>query len=227
MLRKAKQTDLPQILAMWRESFGDTDSGICSFFSAFPGCRSYVAELDGKAVSMVHALPQTLRLEQDCSAAYLYAVATAAPYRGRGLCRRLMAYAEAELRHGGFDCCVLTPGEPSLFRFYEDLGYKTAFTRKRTPWHGEGEPVSAAEYSVLRSQLLPPGHMAYDTATLEYAERVYGLRFYRTANGCAAAGEYYTAEVLPDDCEGMPFAMIKWLREPAPEFSGFLGFALE
>ena len=117
MLRKAKQTDLPQILAMWRESFGDTDSGICSFFSAFPGCRSYVAELDGKAVSMVHALPQTLRLEQDCSAAYLYAVATAAPYRGRGLCRRLMAYAEADLRHGGFDCCVLTPGEPSLFGF--------------------------------------------------------------------------------------------------------------
>ena len=43
----------------------------------------------------------------------------------------------------------------------------------------------------------------------------------------AAAGENYTAEVLPEDLGGKPFAMAKWLSKPRPLPQGYLGFALE
>ncbi len=210
--------------ALWSEAFGDSPDGVARFYEAFPRCRCYVAEEDGQAVSMVHSLPQIL--SPDLPAAYLYAVATAQTHRGKGLCRKLMAFAEADLKKQGFACAVLTPGEESLFRFYEQLGYRTAFSRNRTVFSG-GTPISAAEYAQLREQILTASHMVYDLPTLEYAADAYSLTFYRTPTGIAAAGAHYTAEVLPEDVGGQPFAMIKWLTEPRPLENAYLGFALE
>lgn len=173
---------------------------------------------------MVNALPQTLF--PDFPAAYLYAVATAQTHRNRGLCRALMSFAEEDLQQRGFACTVLTPGEPELFRFYEKLGYEAAFTRNRTVFLG-GTPISAEEYALLRERVLTVPHMVYDLPTLEYAARAYGLTFYRTETGIAAAGEQYTAEVLPEDVGGKPFAMLKWLTEPKPMKNAYLGMALE
>ena len=59
------------------------------------------------------------------------------------------------------------------------------------------------------------------------SETAYGVKFYETATGVAAAGENYTAEVLPEDLGGKPFAMAKWLSKPRPLPQGYLGFALE
>ena len=224
MLRTAIKSDLPAILALWGEAFGDSEASVRFFFETFPDCRTYVTEEDGVIAAMVHALPQTL--SPDIPAAYVYAVATLKSHRGKGLCRDLMAFAEQDLRQKGFSCCVLTPGELSLFRFYENLGYKAVFTRNRTAFSG-GEPISAAEYAALREQLLTAPHMMYDLRTLEYAAKVYGLTFYRTQTGIAAAGGDYTAEVLPEDPGGASFAMIKWLAEEKSLESAYLGLPLE
>ena len=224
MLRTAMKSDLPGITALWGEAFGDGPEAVSFFFESFPDCLSYVAEDHGEIAAMVHALPQTL--SPDTPAAYVYAVATAKAHRGKGLCRELMAFAEADLKQRGFACCVLTPGEPSLFRFYEKLGYAAAFTRNRAAFPG-GMPISAAEYAALRERALTVPHMVYDLRTLEYAAKVYGLTFYRTATGIAAAGTDYTAEVLPEDVTGAPFAMIKWLAEPRLLRNAYLGFPLE
>ena len=224
MLRTAIKSDLPAILALWGEAFGDSEASVRFFFETFPDCRTYVAEEDGEIAAMVHALPQVL--SPDIPAAYVYAVATAKAHRGKGLCRALMAFAETDLKQRGFHCCVLTPGEPSLFRFYEKQGYVVAFTRTRTVFPG-GEPISAADYVRLRAQILTVPHMVYDLRTLEYAAEVYGLTFCRTATGIAAAGTGYTAEVLPEDLSGVPFAMIKWLWDEKPLKNAYLGFALE
>ena len=119
MLRKAAPSDFPGIAALWQEAFGDSPEAVNAFFAYFPDCRSYVAEEDGGIVSMVHALPRTL--SPNIPTAYLYAVATAKTHRGQGLCRRLIAFSEAELGKIGIQTTVLTPGEPSLFRFYENF----------------------------------------------------------------------------------------------------------
>ena len=92
MFRIASPEDFPALAALWGEAFGDSPDAVARFFEAFPRCRSYVADEDGRIVSMVHALPQVL--SPDVPAAYIYAVATAQSHRGRGLCRELMAFAE-------------------------------------------------------------------------------------------------------------------------------------
>lgn len=224
MLRQACPADIPQITALWSAVFGDSEAVVQRFFAAFPNCLSYVAEEAGQIVAMVHALPQVL--SPDTPAAYLYAVATRADCRGRGLCRELLAFAERELQQRGFACCVLAPAEPDLFRFYEKLGYTTAFSRRHTAFPG-GTAISAARYAALREDLLSMPHMIYDLPTLEYAASTYGLTFYETATGIAAAAPGCTAEVLPQDPGGEPCAMIKWLDAPRTLSGAYLGFALE
>ena len=222
--RIANPADVPGIAALWQEAFGDSRDAVEQFFESFPDCRSFVAECDGVIVSMVHALPQML--SPDTPAAYIYAVATAKERRGQGLCRQLMTFAEEDLREKGFSLCVLTPGEPSLFRFYESLGYETAFYRSRNPFPG-GEEISLEAYAALREKFLTAPHVVYDENTLRYAQSVYGLRFYRTETGIAAAGDRYTAEVLPEDVNGGPYAMAKWLLNSQTLPKAYLGFGLE
>lgn len=227
MFRFAAPSDDPGISALWQAAFGDPPEAVDAFFGAFPACRSYVSEEAGEIAAMVHALPQVLRTGTDLPAAYIYAVATKPEFRGRGLCRGLMAYAEADLKSRGFSAAVLAPAEPDLFRFYGGMGYAAVFTRTRTPWDGTGVPVSAAQYAQLRETLLPGPHMAYDETILAYAQQIYDLTFYKTPSGCAAAGPTGPAEVLPADLDGAPNAMVKWLDQPRLLESAYLGFALE
>lgn len=220
----AAPADRQGITGLWMQAFGDTREAVAFFFRSFPRCRSYVTRARGQVVSMVHALERTLT--PDHRAAYIYAVATDPAFRGQGLCRRLMAFAEADLKELGFDCCVLRPGSEDLFRFYETLGYETAFFRSHKSFSG-GEPVSSAEYARLREQVLTVPHTVCDENLLNYASSVYGLTFYRTEAGCSAAAPGCTAECLPEDLGGDPDAMIKWLTEPRDLADAYLGFALE
>lgn len=213
MYRIATKEDMAGIIALWQEAFHETP--------ILPDCTSFVAEKDGKIAAMLHALPQILRASRDHKAAYLYAIATKKEYRGQGLCRNLMAFAEKNL---DCDCCVLVPASKSLFGFYEALGYETAFTRSRTAFSG-GEEISMEEYLARREQLLPMAHMVY--AELQYARQIYGLKFYQTPTGICAASEGFTAERIPEDFSKAPYGMLKWLRDPEPIRNAFLGFSLE
>ena len=125
---------IPALRCLWKEAFGDTDDFLDIFFHrAFSYDRCRCVTIDGKVVSALYWFDCRCQGEK---LAYLYAVATARDCRGKGLCRDLMAFAEKDLRDRGFDCCVLTPGEPHLFRFYEKLGYRADFTRTRTAFSG-------------------------------------------------------------------------------------------
>ena len=213
MYRIATEKDTEGIVQLWQEAFHETP--------VLPDCTSFVAEQDGKIVCMLHALPQVLKANRTHKAAYLYAIATKEEYRGRGLCGKLMAYAEQNL---DADCCVLVPASESLFDFYKKLGYETAFARSRSAFAG-GEEISEEVYLTLREQLLPMAHMVYDD--LSYAKRIYGLKFYKTPTGICAASDAFTAERIPEDFSGVPYGMLKWLRNAEPVQNAFLGFSLE
>lgn len=227
-LRPAYAADIPAMGALWRQVFGDSEEVTDAFYRAFPRCRAAMAENGaGEIISVVHTLPQTLVFPGGTlPVAYLYAIATRKDCRGQGVASALVRFTEALLERLGYAIAVLTPAEPSLFAFYAKLGYVPAFTRSRTPFPG-GTEISAEEYRRRREELLDLPHIAYGLDTFRYLETAYGVKFYETATGVAAAGENYTAEVLPEDLGGKPFAMAKWLSKPRPLPQGYLGFALE
>lgn len=113
---------LAQLEALWQEAFGDGREQTQLFFNtAFRPERSLCIELDGSIVAALYWM--------DCAdgcgkLAYLYAIATAAAHRGKGLCRALMEKTHGLLAQQGYSGAVLVPAEESLFSFYERLGYK-------------------------------------------------------------------------------------------------------
>ncbi|MFQ9828185.1 MAG: GNAT family N-acetyltransferase [Oscillospiraceae bacterium] len=110
-LRKTNPGDLPQLKALWALGFGDTEQEIEAFFAiSYPTATGFCAEEDGKVIAAAYALPQELAWgEKSCRSAYLYAVTTHPDFRRRGICAKLLAYAEKELKKRYFDCLTLVP----------------------------------------------------------------------------------------------------------------------
>ena len=213
MYRLATKEDLPGIRALWQEAFHEEPT--------LPGCDCFVAEQDGQIAGMLFAMPQKLKIGKLHKAAYFYAIATLQAYRGRGICRGLMEYAEA---HVDADCCMLVPASESLFDFYGKFGYKTAFYRNKTA-ASNGREIPMEQYLERREQLLTMPHVVYDD--LSYAQKIYDLKFYETQDGICAASEHFTAENLPHDLGDHPCGMIKWLRNEESMEKAYLGFALD
>ena len=213
MYRLATKEDLPQIIELWQEAFHEIPT--------LPDCRCFVAELEKKIVGMLFAMEQTLKAKTIHPCVYFYAIATLKAYQGQGICRNLMAYAES---HVDADCCMLVPASESLFDFYGKLGYKTVFYRNKTPF-SQGTEISMAQYLEKREALLSLPHVVYKE--LDYAQKIYNLKFYETKDGICAASDSFTAENLPHDLGDAPCGMIKWLRHEEPLDHAYLGFTLE
>lgn len=124
-LRKTNPGDLPQLKALWALGFGDTEQEIEAFFAiSYPTATGFCAEEDGKVIAAAYALPQELAWgEKNCRTAYLYAVTTHPDFRRRGICAKLLAYAEKELTKRYFDCLTLVPATDALRAYYETLGF--------------------------------------------------------------------------------------------------------
>ena len=115
-LRKTNLDDLPQLKALWALGFGDTEQEIEAFFAiSYPAATGFCAEEDGRLIAAAYALPQELAWgERTAKAAYLYAVTTHPDFRKQGVCRKLLAFAEKELKKRYFDCLILVPATDAL-----------------------------------------------------------------------------------------------------------------
>lgn len=167
-IRYPSDREIPGLRRLWKQAFGDTDDYLDLFFgTAFAPMRSLCA-MDGDAVA---AAMYWLDAEFDGKPiAYLYAVATDAYYRGRGLCRRLTEQAHRILHDRGYAGAILVPAEPGLFIMYGKMGYQTcsAVAEWAAP---AGEPLeltelTPAEYVARRRGLVPPGSVIQEGVTL-------------------------------------------------------------
>ncbi|MDR0889452.1 MAG: GNAT family N-acetyltransferase [Oscillospiraceae bacterium] len=219
MIRRAQKRDLPALRKLWKDTFGDNDALIDLFFhSLFSDIDVYFAEKDGDAVSMLCALRTELvdACGETFPTAYLYAVCTHWAWRGQGLSRAVLAFAEAQLRAQGYAFVSLVPAEPSLFAFYGRQGYHPAFYQRSytvaasQSAFGSIAEIDAARYRSLREMALQSDYISYDTALLSYQQRIgktFGAGLYSIAGGslicCAAAmvkGDIlYIRELLPDE----------------------------
>lgn len=111
---------------LWQECFGDEDEFIDSFLIRYYSRRRMLtAEFEGRTAAMLHLLP----FESECGrTTYIYGVATAREFRGRGLASGLMQRAMQTIEERGDDAAMLipTPGEEWLRDFYGRFGFKEA-----------------------------------------------------------------------------------------------------
>ena len=196
--QKTHEGDIPALSRLWKQAFGDTDEEIARFFrEAYPHASGFAARDGETLVGMCFALPQQLACGEDtCSAAYLYAVATDEHWRGQGVCRTLLAFAEKELKKRGTDCLMLVPADEGLAAMYEKLGFSGALRRESEAAApsaaGQAEQVTPIEYAGLRETLLwDVPHVRYSKAWLEYEAldaAFYALRLGRRAQAPGRQG---------------------------------------
>ena len=198
----ARTDERAALQALWRVCFSDSEEFTDLYFDRYePSEHVFVARHDGAVAAMACWFPAVLvgADGDERQAAYLYAVATAPAYRGRGVCRSLLSLAGELLAAQGAAYAALVPGSGTLFAFYQRLGYRTCFfCREETIYPGSASaratPVSADRYRQLRQLLLRGGFVAWAQPELAYQKalsRAAGGDLFAVETddglGCAAA----------------------------------------
>ncbi len=122
MFRKAENSDIIMLTALWEEVFLDDAEFIRGCIQSFAGIENvYVAQTKEKEIeAMMMAVPCYLNEKKGV---YLYALATKKEARGKGIMSKLMDFAEKEYEKDGAVFSVLVPAEAGLIPFYEKRGY--------------------------------------------------------------------------------------------------------
>lgn len=194
---------IPALRGLWKEAFGDSDDFLDMFWrTAFSYDRCRCVTVDGEVAAALYWFDCECRGER---VAYIYAVATAKKYRGRGICRGLMKDTHGHLRGLGYVGGLLVPGSEGLFDFYAKLGYKscgsigeiTCVAAEKTT---EIRRVDIDEYAKLRRDFLPHGGVVQEGENLaflkEQAELYTGDSFLLAAR--RAENRLYGLELLGD-----------------------------
>lgn len=131
MIRFGTEADRQEIMALWEECFGDAQAEITEFFRCLAGeVRVLVWEETGRILGQLCLLPVRLwSYGKAAKAEYIYAVATKAKARGRGICTGLLSAAACLLKEEG-SCGVLVPADSGLAKFYEKRGFSPCFYEK-------------------------------------------------------------------------------------------------
>lgn len=168
------KAQLPALRALWQEAFGDPQEFLELFFeTAFSPQRCRCVAVEGEPAAALYWF--------DCSVAgqkiaYIYAVATAKKFRGRGLCRKLMEHVHMLLSEQGYAGSILVPGEKTLFDFYRPMGYThetqvLAFTCSAAAEPAELMSVDSREYARKRKALLPACAVVQEGENLAFLEK--------------------------------------------------------
>lgn len=188
IIKHPEAEHIPLLRGLWKEAFGDPDAYLDDFFCiAFSPDRCLTVWEEDRLAAALYWLDCSCR-GQKC--AYLYAVATAKAFRGRGLCHGLMARTHELLGQQGYAMAVLVPGSESLFRLYASMGY-TVFGGIEERFHIASEAalflrqIPAEEYAALRRRLLPEGGILQEGATLEFLKTQ--VRFFAGDGFCLCA----------------------------------------
>lgn len=114
------------IRKLWCEVFGDSPAYVDAFYRIFAGSITGYAVVD-EAGSVRSALTCYRSGTYETMPVYTsYAVCTAAESRGLGMAAALVTYVRDEVIGSG-GLSLVSPAEPSLGKFYEDLGYRPHF----------------------------------------------------------------------------------------------------
>lgn len=162
-MRKATLEDMPKIIQLWQQVFGDEKEKIELWVNDFAKLENvFVAcDLQGNVVAQLLAVPCFVKENKGI---YLYALATNPTQRGKGTMTRLMEYAEEYYLKKDFLFSCLVPANIPLFSFYAKRGYKKAtklvngiFCQNKNTMSLESYKcgkISVDEFSALRKKFI-------------------------------------------------------------------------
>lgn len=111
-----------QMRRMWHEIFGDEIAEIDTFLIRHSEAVPMIYKERDRVVSMLFVVPLQMWEQR---VAYIYAVATLAEYRGRGIASNLLGEALRYIEESSaFDCAALIPSSTESKRLYERLGFE-------------------------------------------------------------------------------------------------------
>ncbi len=128
MFRFAAKEDIPALVALWQEAFGDGREYIGGFLDMnLQSGGAIVCERGGDVCAMAHLVPAALYCGGVASPArYIYAVAVSERLRGCGIGGELMRFTVDWLGQNGLDGFLVPSGE-RLYGFYRRFGFTEAF----------------------------------------------------------------------------------------------------
>ena len=117
------------IQQIWRECFNDSDQYVDMFFSTvYSDADAMTAEHDGVVVSSILLQRYAMNFHGvTCSVSYICGAATLKKWRGMGFMTGLVRRALRESFERGDLMCALIPAGPTLYRYYERLGFSPVF----------------------------------------------------------------------------------------------------
>ncbi|MFR8078117.1 MAG: GNAT family N-acetyltransferase [Christensenellales bacterium] len=218
-----------QVIELWRQCFGDSSKFVSFYLSHHPfEEKTMLLTLEGDVVtSTLSLLPAQLVIGQKkLPVRYVYAVGTDIRFRGQGLSTALLDASASLCRRRGEAGMFLIPASDSLFEFYRQRGFVSAFgVASRTVSSSEILPYSDSDLDVrpmslsvlaaLRNHAFAclPSYIAWDEAALAYAVKaaraalggIYGFYkgdtpvgyvFYEPQEGCMQLKEWCVPETL-------------------------------
>ncbi len=119
----ADKSDIPAIAALEKECFSAPWSENAIEESLSHGTLFFKAEVMGKTVGY-------MGISRVLDEGYITNIAVSAPFRGRGIAKELLLFAEAELSALSFISLEVRQSNTAAIALYERLGYKKAGLRK-------------------------------------------------------------------------------------------------
>lgn len=162
---------LPQLRALWKQAFGDTDAFLDHFYTVgFEPMRCRCL-MDGDRLAA--ALYWFDCFAGEAKYAYLYAVATDESYRHQGLCRYLLEDTHRILKEAGYRGAVLVPASAELTAMYARLGYVplSGMDRLSATAGDESIPltqIDATRYAAIRRIYLGNTGLIQEGAGLDF-----------------------------------------------------------
>ncbi len=202
-VKHGSKKSIPKMKALWRETFGDSDEFIDTFFSDFyKPSKTLLAFESGELVSMLYRMDVNVKyFKKKLKCAYLYGVATKLEERRRGHFTRLHGKMLEELRDRHYDAVIVLPENESLYSLYRDIGYNISLKRFNYKlftqdieethdvdaiWRAKKELHRSSSFGISVLETLPQfkesrrGHrfFAYGTAFLAFAPGESGYSLY-------------------------------------------------
>lgn len=180
-------SQIPQLRALWKNAFGDTEEFLDIFFSrGFSPDRCRCVTVDGSVVAALYWFDAVCSAEKY---AYLYAVATDPAHRGRGLCRALMEDVKELLAGQDYAGLILVPQNDSLAAMYRRMGYRdctyvTEFTAPAEDTPLTLRRLTVREYAEARRSFLPADAVLQEGENLDFLN---GFSLFFSGNGWLAA----------------------------------------